>query len=150
MVVSVCHFTNQVEIAGGGHAPILSGARGPAPPPSAGPRAPDPKTIPIPSLASDSCISIRIGGNDVPFLFHFSKRFDRPTPACYKSELCAALEFVHGCGFLNRSAHLHFIGSDKARHFRPLLKWRPVTNPVSHTLSSLSEKYRAKWCAGSS
>src|SRR5579863_9682387 len=88
MVVSVCHFTNQVEIAGGGHAPILSGARGPAPPPSAGPRAPDPKTIPIPSLASDSCISIRIGGNDVPFLFH-------PAPSLTASNASTTLDVLN-------------------------------------------------------
>src|SRR5579863_610256 len=91
MVVSVCHFTNQVEIAGGGHAPILSGARGPAPPPSAGPRAPDPKTIPIPSLASDSCISIRIGGNDVPFLFHSQASLAPVLGPCenYPSSVCS-------------------------------------------------------------
>jgi len=35
------------------HAPILSGARVPAPPTSAGTRAPGPKTIPIRLLASD-------------------------------------------------------------------------------------------------
>src|SRR6185437_5559225 len=68
MVVSVFHFTNQVEIGGGGHPRILSRARGPAPPPSAGPRAPHPQTNPIPSPASDLCISIPLGGYDDPFL----------------------------------------------------------------------------------
>ena len=76
MVVSVSHLTDQVEIAGGGHAPILSGARGPAPPPSAGPRTPNPNTNPIPSLASDSYTSIPLGGYDEPFLFHWPGIFD--------------------------------------------------------------------------
>src|ERR1700726_4989184 len=70
MVIRVSHLTNQVEIAGGGHAPILPVARGPAPPPSAGPRAPNPSTNPTPSCASDSCTSIQPGGYDDPFLFH--------------------------------------------------------------------------------
>src|SRR5258708_4713669 len=70
MVICVSHLTDQVEIAGGGHAPILSRARGPAPPPSAGPRAPNPSTNPTPSRASDSCTSIPLGGYDDPFLFH--------------------------------------------------------------------------------
>src|SRR5580692_10379508 len=69
MVIRVSHLTDQVEIAGGGHAPIVSAARGPAPPPSAGPRAPNPNTNPTPSLASDSCTSIPLGGYDDPFLF---------------------------------------------------------------------------------
>ena len=29
-----------------------------------------PGTNPTPSRASDSCISVLLGGNDVPFLFH--------------------------------------------------------------------------------
>src|SRR5258707_5281817 len=69
MVISVSHLTDQVEIADG-HAPILSGAPGPAPPPSAGPRAPNPNTNPTLSLASDSYTSIPRGGYDEPFLFH--------------------------------------------------------------------------------
>src|SRR6266853_202750 len=68
MVISVSHLTDQVEIGGGGHAPILCGARGPAPPPSTGPRAPNPNTNPIPSPASDSYTSTRLGGYDDPFL----------------------------------------------------------------------------------
>src|ERR1700726_2256232 len=56
MVISVSHFTDQVEIAGGGHAPILSGARGPALPPFAGPRTSN--TDPVPALASDSYTSV--------------------------------------------------------------------------------------------
>src|ERR1700704_5856183 len=65
--VGVSHFTHQVEIAGGGHAPILSVARGPAPPPSAGPRTPNPNTNPTPSPASDSYTSVLPGGYDDPF-----------------------------------------------------------------------------------
>ena len=80
MVIGVSHLTDQVEIAGGGHAPILSGARGPAPPPSAGPRAPKPKHKPIPFPASDSCTSIPLGGYDDPFLCHILKSFDGTYP----------------------------------------------------------------------
>src|SRR5271169_2215318 len=67
MVVGVAHLTHQIEIpSGGGHRDrILHGARGPAPPPSAGPRAPTPKANPIPSPASDSRTSISPGGYDV-------------------------------------------------------------------------------------
>src|SRR5258708_37210699 len=70
MVISVSHLTDQVEIAGGGHAPILSVARGPAPPPSAGPQTPNTNTNPTPSPASDSYTSVPLGGYDEPFLFH--------------------------------------------------------------------------------
>ena len=68
MVVTVFDVTHQIEIAGGGHAPILTVARGPAPPPSAGPRTPNPNTNPTPSPASDSYTSIPLGGYDDPFL----------------------------------------------------------------------------------
>src|SRR5487761_193560 len=83
MVISVSHLTDQVEIGGGGHAPILSGARGPAPPPSAGPRAPHPQTNPTPSSASDSYIAVRRGGYDDPFLFHPSTPDARARRLCY-------------------------------------------------------------------
>src|SRR5579872_2584549 len=74
MVISVCHLTDQVEITGGGHTPILSVARGPAPPPSAGPRTPN--TNSIPSLASDSYTSVPLGGYDDPFQCHQSPKID--------------------------------------------------------------------------
>src|SRR6266481_4706356 len=77
MVISVSHLTDQVEIGGGGHAPILCGARGPAPPPSTGPRAPNPNTNPIPSPASDSYTSTRPGGYDDPFLCHIDSQVDQ-------------------------------------------------------------------------
>src|SRR5512135_291730 len=70
MVISVCHLTDQVEIGGGGHAPILTGVRGPTSPPSAGPRAPYPSANPTPSPASDSYTSVLPGGYDDPFLCH--------------------------------------------------------------------------------
>src|SRR5216684_4527908 len=78
MVIGVSHLTDQVEIAGGGHAPILSVARGPAPPPSAGPRAPNPNpnTDPAPSPASGSYTSVLPGGYDDPFLFHSEGEVD--------------------------------------------------------------------------
>src|SRR6202008_5174517 len=61
MVISVSHLTDQVEITGGGHARILSAARGPAFPP-AGP--------PTPVAASDSCTLTPLRGYDDPFQFH--------------------------------------------------------------------------------
>src|SRR5579864_8937332 len=72
MVVRVFHFTHQIEItSGGGHGDrILRGARGPAPPPSAGPRAPTPNTNPVPSDASHSYTSTSPGGYDVRRLSH--------------------------------------------------------------------------------
>src|ERR1700751_5413673 len=60
MVISVSHLTDQVEITGGGHARILSAARGPAFPP-AGP--------PTPVAASDSCTLTPLRGYDDPFQF---------------------------------------------------------------------------------
>src|ERR1700726_286258 len=74
MVISVSHFTDQVEIAGGGHAPILSGARGPALPPFAGPRTSN--TDPVPALASDSYTSVLLGGYDDPFQCQDVSQFD--------------------------------------------------------------------------
>src|SRR5271169_5308649 len=78
MVVRVFHFTHQIEItSGGGHGDrILRGARGPAPPPSAGPRAPLPKTNPILSAASHSYISTSTGGYDVRRLSQFDWNLD--------------------------------------------------------------------------
>src|ERR1700746_3640357 len=65
MVISVSHLTDQVEITGGGHARILSAARGPAFPP-AGP--------PTPVAASDSCTLTPLRGYDDPFQFHDAAR----------------------------------------------------------------------------
>src|SRR5580692_7004216 len=83
MVVSVSHLTHEVEIGGGGHAPILSVARGPAPPPSAGPHPPNPNTNPTLSPASGSCISTRPGGYDDPFLFHWPPFLDSSREQAY-------------------------------------------------------------------
>ena len=81
-VVRVFHFTHQIEITrGGGHVqPILRGARGPAPPPSAGPRAPIPKTNPVPSFASHSYTSTSPGGYDVSKLSQREADIKRLTP----------------------------------------------------------------------
>jgi hypothetical protein len=51
MVIGVCHFTDQVEIAGGGHAPIVS-------------------------LAANSYTSVPLGGYDEPSLFQFLLHLD--------------------------------------------------------------------------
>ena len=40
-------------------------------------------------------------------------------------------------------------GRDQARHFRPFLKWQPVSNPDLHSLNALSEEHGGKWCVGS-
>src|SRR5258708_470285 len=76
MVIRVSHLTDQVEIGGGVHAPILPVERGPAPPPSAGPRSQNPNAnpTPTPSPALDSYTSIPLGGYDDPFLFQILKR----------------------------------------------------------------------------
>src|SRR5258705_9792993 len=83
MVIRVSHLTDQVEIGGGVHAPILPVERGPAPPPSAGPRSQNPNANPTPSPALDSYTSIPLGGYDDPFLFQTAARFDAFQPLCY-------------------------------------------------------------------
>src|ERR1700740_3207549 len=66
MVISVSHLTDQVEITGGGHARILSAARGPAFPPA---------RPPTPVAASGSCTLTPLRGYDDPFQFHISRAF---------------------------------------------------------------------------
>src|SRR4029077_15018790 len=74
MVISVSHLTDQVEITGGGHARILSAARGPAFPPA---------RPPTPVAASDSCTLTPLRGYDDPFQFHVALRiYSRPNQ-CY-------------------------------------------------------------------
>src|SRR5258705_11168501 len=77
MVIRVSHLTDQVEIGGGVHAPILPVERGPAPPPSAGPRSQNPNANPTPSPALDSYTSIPLGGYDDPFLFQCASALAR-------------------------------------------------------------------------
>src|ERR1700740_1807472 len=72
MVISVSHLTDQVEITGGGHARILSAARGPAFPP-AGP--------PTPVAASDSCTLTPLRGYDDPFQFQRLQGLRQPDTA---------------------------------------------------------------------
>src|ERR1700692_4726438 len=95
MVISVSHLTDQVEIAGGGHAPILSGARGPAPPPSAGPRTPNPNTNPTPSPASGSYTSVPLGEYDDPFQCHFCQFFVSVDRRIYNGVIDEGDFFLH-------------------------------------------------------
>src|SRR4029077_20094406 len=74
MVISVSHLTDQVEITGGGHARILSAARGPAFPP-AGP--------PTPVAAFDSCTLTPLRGYDDPFQFQRSYTVHNRSNPCY-------------------------------------------------------------------
>src|ERR1700747_1979151 len=74
MVISVSHLTDQVEITGGGHARILSAARGPAFPPA---------RAPTPVAASDSCTLTPLRGYDDPFQFHLVAGLTVFSPGCY-------------------------------------------------------------------
>ena len=74
MVVSVSHFTNQVEVGGGHGGRILRAARRPALPPAG---------RPAPAASSHSCIAASPGGYDVSRLSHWIRGVDLPAGAAY-------------------------------------------------------------------
>src|SRR6266566_153001 len=86
MVVSVFHFTHQIEIAGGSNhdAVILAAARRPALPPAG---------RPSPSASFHSSTSTSPGGYDVTGLFHVSTVVDKSPPIHY----CFRLSLQAGC-----------------------------------------------------
>ena len=75
VVVGAFHFTDQIEVAGGHRAAILTAraVRLLPPPPDGAPQ--NPNTTLTPLAASGSHTSIPPGGNDVPFQFHSGGNF---------------------------------------------------------------------------